>query len=154
MPPVVLRGLNAMSAETDQDFRPLEERERSLLERLLDHHPFDGREQLRRQLASTTARLIGEYHDNYGSIALPVAHPVPAGVRYRVPVEAEYLDDDGVPVWVLLHVDCEGVMCELEICRADGRPLISPPTPQRIEPFSADYGARRSGGIPRIRNPF
>ena len=41
---------------------------------------------------------------------------------------------------VLLHVNRQGMMCELEICRADGQPLISPPTPERLEPFSKDYG--------------
>jgi hypothetical protein len=133
--------MNAMSAKNDTDFRPLEERERKLLERLLEHHPFEGRDQLRRQLDSTTARLIVEHNDNYGSIELRVADPTPASVLYLVPVEAEYLDDDGIPVWVLLHVTREGVMWQLEICRADGLPLISPPKPERLEPFSKDYGA-------------
>ena len=121
-------------------FRPLEELERRLLQRLLEHHPFDGRDELRKQLESATARTIAEHHDNYGSIELRVADPTPARVRFRVPVEAEYLDDDGVPVWVLLHVNREGVMCQLEICRADGLRLQSPATAERIEPFSADYG--------------
>jgi hypothetical protein len=124
-----------MSEQNGIEFRPLEERERKLLESLLDHHPFDGRDQLRRQLESTTARLIETYHDNYGSIELRVADPTPASGRYRVPVEGQYLDDDGVPVWLLLHVNREGVMCELEICRADGQPLISPPLPERLEVY-------------------
>src|SRR5258708_160258 len=118
-----------MSEENDKTIRVLQERETRILERLLGHHPFDGRDELLKQLQSTMARPIVEYHDNYGSIELRVTHPSPASVRYRVPVEAEYLDDDGVPVWVLLHVNREGLMCELEICRADGQPLISPPTP-------------------------
>jgi hypothetical protein len=129
-----------MSAANDNDFRPLEERERKLLERLLEHHSFEGRDQLRKQLDSTTARLIVEHNDNYGSIQLFVADPTPANVLCSVPVEAEYLDEGGIPVWVLLHVK-NGVMRQLEICRADGRPLILPPTPERIEPFSKDYGA-------------
>ena len=82
----------------ENGFRPLKERERRLLERLLEHHPFDGRDELRKQLESTTARLIVEHNDNYGSIELRVADPTPASVRYRVPVEAQYLDDDGVPI--------------------------------------------------------
>jgi hypothetical protein len=123
-----------MDAVHGAEFRPLQERERRLLERLLDHHPFEGRDQLRRQLDSTTARLIVEFNDNYGSIELFVTDPVPAPVSRSVPVEAEYQDDDGVPVWVLLHVK-RGVMWELEICRADGQPLISPPIPERLEPF-------------------
>ena len=124
-----------MRAENNTDFRPLEERERKLLETLLEHHPFEGRDQLRRQLDSTTARLIVEHHDNYGSIELRVADPIPSSGRYRVPVEAQYLDDDGVPVWLLLHLNHEGVMWQLEICRADGRPLISPPIPERLEVY-------------------
>ena len=128
-----------MSGENDASFRPLAERERKILERLLEYHPFEGRDQLRKQLDSTTARLIVEHNDNYGSIQLRVADPVPANVLCRVPVEAEYLDDDGIPVWVLLHVDGGGVMRELEICRADGKPLITPPMADRLEPFSKDY---------------
>lgn len=124
-----------MEPESPKTFRPLEDHERKILERLLDHHAFEGRDELRTQLNSTTARLILEYNDNYGSIELYVAVPTPAPVRRRVPVEAEYFDDDGTPVWVLLHVDRNGVLHELEICRADGRPLLARPTPERLEPF-------------------
>jgi hypothetical protein len=141
-----------MSAANDTSFRPLEERERKLLERLLEHHSFEGRDQLRRQLDSTTARLVVAYKDNYGSIELSVAEPVPAKVSCSVPVEAEYLDEDGVPVWVLLHTK-GGVMWELEICRADGLPLILPATAERIEPFSKDYGALIEKAKARKGNP-
>src|ERR1041384_6143135 len=55
-----------MSAQDPTNFRPLEERDHKLLERLLEHHPFEGRDQLREQLDSTTARLIVEHNDNYG----------------------------------------------------------------------------------------
>jgi hypothetical protein len=92
-------------------------------------------------LDSTTARLIDEYKDNYGSIELRVADATPAKVPCLVPVEAEYFDDDGVPVWVLLHVNRAGVMQELEICRADGLALMSHPVPELLEPFSKDYAA-------------
>jgi hypothetical protein len=64
-----------------------------------------------------------------------VADPTPASLRYRIPVEAQYLDVDGVPVWLLLHVNREGLMCELEIVRADGRPLLSPPIPEHLEVY-------------------
>jgi hypothetical protein len=130
-----------MGEQHGNSFRVLQEIERRILERLLQYHEFDGRDELLTQLESTTARTILEHHDNYGSIELCVNQPTPARVRYRVPVEAEYLDDDGVPVWVLLHVNRGGLMCELEICRADGQPLISPPVPERLEPFSANYDA-------------
>ena len=124
-----------MDEETTTAFRPLRNEERRLLEALLDHHPFDGRDQLREQLESTTARLIGEYHDNYGSIELRVSNGPSSSARRRVPVEGQYLDHDGIPVWILLHINREGFLCELEIVRADGKPLISTPEPERLEVY-------------------
>jgi hypothetical protein len=122
-----------MDEEKTAAFRTLQGTERRLLEALLEHHPFDGRDQLREQLESTTARLIPEHHDNYGSVELHVSNGPPSKGRYRVPVEGQYLDDDGIPVWLLLHINREGFMCELEIVRADGKPLISTPPPERFE---------------------
>ena len=116
-------------------FRPLHDVERRLLETLLDHHQFVGRDQLRQQLEATTARLILEYQDNYGSIELHVSNGPPSSGRYRVPVEGRYVDDDGIPVWLLLHINREGFMCELEIVRADGKLLISPPIPEHLEVY-------------------
>ena len=124
-----------MNEEKTPALRPLQDAERRLLETLLDHHQFDGRDQLRGQLQSTTERLILEYQDNYGSIELRVSNgPHPAGDT-EVPVEGQYLDDDGIPVWFLLHIDREGFMCELEIVRADSKPLISTPTSERLEVY-------------------
>lgn len=124
-----------MDQEKTAAFRPLQDDERRLLETLLNHHPFDGRDQLREQLESTTARLIPDYHDNYGSIELHVSNGPPSSGRYRVPVEGQYLDDDGIPVWLMLHINREGFLCELEIVRADGKPLISIPRPERLEVY-------------------
>lgn len=124
-----------MTRQNQAAFRPLQGNERKLLETLLDHYWFEGRDQLRTQLDSVTARMIMEYKDNYGSIELNVANDTPSTGRYRVPVEGQYLDDDGVPVWLLLHINREGLMCELEIVRADGKPLISPPAPERLEVY-------------------
>jgi hypothetical protein len=116
-------------------FRPLKDSERRLLQCLLDHHAFQGRDELRIQLDSTTCRLIVEHNDNYGSIELRVANPTPASVSRLVPVEGEYRDDDGMVVWVILHINRAGVMRQLEICRADGRPLISSPVPERLDMY-------------------
>lgn len=124
-----------MDEEKAADFRPLQDNERKVLETLLDHHPFKGRDQLRKQLEATTARRIVEYRDNYGSIELRVSNGAPSSAQYRVPVEAQYLDDDGIPVWVLLHINREGFLCELEIVRADGKPLTSTPAPERLEVY-------------------
>jgi hypothetical protein len=126
---------SSMDDEKPSAFRALHDDERSLLETLLDHHQFDGREQLRQQLESATARLILEYDDNYGSVELRVSNGPPSSGRYRVPVEGQYLDHDGIPVWLLLHINREGFMCELEIVRADGKPLLSPPTAERLEVY-------------------
>ncbi len=126
---------SSMNGEKAPAFRALQDDERKLLETLLDHHRFEGRDQLRGQLDSTTARLISESQDNYGSIELHVSNGPPSSGRYRVPVEGQYLDADGIPVWLLLHVNREGFMCELEIVRADGKPLISTPTPERLEVY-------------------
>jgi hypothetical protein len=52
-----------------------------------------------------------EYQDNYGSIELHVSNGAPSSGRSRVPVEGQFLDDDGVPVWLLLHINREGFMC-------------------------------------------
>jgi len=116
-------------------FRPLQDDERRLLETLLDHHPFDGRDQLREQMEWTTARLILEHQDNYGSIELHVSKGPASNGLYRVPVEGQCLDDDGIPVWLLLHINREGFMCELEIVRADGKPLMSTPKPECLEVY-------------------
>ena len=124
-----------MDEENIAAFRSLQDDERRLLETLLDHHEFDGRDQLRQQLESTTARLILEHQDNYGSIELHVSTGPPSTGRYRVPVEGQYLDDDGIPVWLLVHINPEGSMCELEIVRADGKSLISTPTTERLEVY-------------------
>jgi hypothetical protein len=124
-----------MSEESPAPFRPLQDHERKLLQTLLDHRQFDGRDQLREQLESTMARLVLAYKDNYGSIELRVSNGPPSSGRRRVPVEGEYRDEDGIPVWLLLHINREGFMCELEIVRADGKPLISPPTPDRLEVY-------------------
>ena len=124
-----------MDGDNPAAFRPLQDSERKLLETLLDHHQFVGRDQLREQLESTTARLILVHQDNYGSIELHVSKGPPSNGRYRVPVEGQYLDNDGIPVWLLLHINREGFMCELEIVRADGEPLISTPRPEGLEVY-------------------
>jgi hypothetical protein len=123
-----------MDEEKTAASRSLRDDERRLLETLLNHQ-FNGRDQLLEQLESTTARLIVEHQDNYGSIELHVSNGPPSSGRYRVPVEGQYFDDDGIPVWLLLHINREGFMCELEIVRADGKPLISTPKPERLEVY-------------------
>ncbi len=58
-----------------------------------------------------------------------------AAVTWRVPIEAEGNDADGMPFAILLHV-LDGYLSELEIYRMDGKPFLDYPQPSnlRIEP--------------------
>ncbi len=70
----------------DLEFRPLEEREGNILERLLEH-PFPGRDESRLRMSSIAGKVI----DTYGSLELPVPVVHVAPVIQNVPVEAETL---------------------------------------------------------------
>lgn len=100
----------------DADFRPLKPRERALIEALLVE-PFAGREELSAQLKVALCRSI----DDEGSLALSVTGAAPAPVMFRVPVEGETHDPDGMSVAILLHV-VDGYLEELEVFRGDSGP--------------------------------
>ena len=106
----------------ESDFRPLTENERQLLERMLED-VFPGRDELRRQLGSVTAKRINEN----GSLDLKVCSGPVAQVPRRVPTEAWYPDTDGMMIRLLLHV-VEGKMYGLEIYKDDGSKIIRSPT--------------------------
>ena len=96
--------------------------ERSLLARLLAAD-FPGARELRQQAA--TLRVVKALAD--GTLDLHVDAGAPrADVPSRVPVEADYDDEDGVPVSLLLHV-LDGMLAELEVVKADGSPVARPP---------------------------
>jgi hypothetical protein len=57
-----------------------------------------------------------------------------APVRTRIPVEAEGVDQDGVPIHFLLHV-VDGFAKELEIYREDSGPVRRLPSPDTLELF-------------------
>src|SRR3954468_11828669 len=102
-------------------FRPLTTYERAVLDKLLEPN-FPGREELRRQLDSVTARQLFED----GTLALQCGVCDPAQVKGRVPTEGECEDADGVVIHVLLHV-VDGVMSELEVFKDDGSLARNPP---------------------------
>lgn len=106
----------------ETDFRPLSESEKQLLERMLDD-AFPGRDELRRQLDSVTAKRINEN----GSLDLKVSSGPVAQVPRRVPTEAWCPDTDGMMIRLLLHV-VEGTMYGLEIYKDDGSKIVRPPT--------------------------
>lgn len=101
--------------------RSLQAHERALIEQLL-RPPFDGRDEILSQLATARVVAVGE-GDTRTLRFGPARSDVPrARTVLRVPVEAEALDDDGVPIAVLLHV-VDGLAEELEIYRVDGQPI-------------------------------
>ena len=110
-----------------------------ILEKLLECQ-FRGRDELRQQLAFATVRPI----DESGSLALKVTSPILAETEHRVPVEAEYLDADGVPIWILLHV-VNGLLNELEIIKADGSTMQNPRRPDLFVPQKS--GALQGGVV-------
>jgi hypothetical protein len=94
--------------------------ERSLLQQLLDARPV-GEPALREQLK--TARVRAESSGDSRSVWLDVDERSPRSTGSpRVPVSGEAVDEDGVPIAVLLHV-VDGLVQELEIYRVDGAPI-------------------------------
>ena len=106
----------------EQAFRPLYEHERDLIEKLLEPE-FAGRDELRAQLRTVTARHI---LDDGTMVELQCDSNVRAPVRNRVPTEGTCKDTDGETIVVFLHV-VNGLMHELEILKYDG-PICKWPT--------------------------
>ncbi len=111
-------------------FRNLTEAELILLKRLLEA-PMDDdeREKLMGQLADCLVREVQEYNDNYGSIEFECARPL--GEHYTV-AEAHGKDSDGADVYILLCVS-NGELHEMEVVRADGRPLLNMPSAEDFD---------------------
>lgn len=111
-----------------EGLRPPSAAERDLLQRLLDVD-FQGAEALSRQLGNTLVEPI----DRDGSLRLRPVEATPVTVSRRIPVEATYVDADGVVVHVLIHV-IEGVLNELEVYREDsGDVLVAPADAKQLE---------------------
>lgn len=111
---------------TGEPFREPQRAEKELLWKLLQED-FPGVSELREQLAQTFVSPI----DENGSLSLATTWRYPAAVSNRIPVEASYIDSDGVEVYVLLHV-VSGYLDELEVYRADSRKIANLPTAQAI----------------------
>src|SRR4029079_10712769 len=92
--------------------RELSVHEREIVSRLLNAD-FTGAVRLREQANAATVRA--EDHGGVLALVFSAQSPThPAQVNNRVPVEAEGLDSDGMPIQVLLHV-VGGVLQEVEI---------------------------------------
>lgn len=112
----------------DLGFRKLDERERGLLEKLLEVE-FPGRDELRAQLASLTANQI----EKDGTLNLRCDSGPPAATRFRLVAEAMCKDADGGSMSVMLHVNSQGFMRMLEVIKYDGSPIVRPPSARDLE---------------------
>src|SRR5206468_856533 len=98
----------------DSEFRQLDARERGLLEKLLEAD-FSGRDELRTQLDSLTAKQIEED----GTLSLRCGSGRPSPRKYKLPFEG--------------------------ICKDAGSPIINPPTARDMENLLPVCGGRREG---------
>ena len=116
----------------DEDFRPLTERERSVLEQLLADD-FPGVEGLRKQLASPLVRTI----DEFGSLTVKPSSGEKAEVTKTVPVEAEFEDVDGVTISILLFVHA-GLVYELQLFKGDDSAIIRWPVAEEMKEATSE----------------
>jgi hypothetical protein len=116
----------AMSNPIDPEFRPLKDHERELIEKLLGP-AFVGRDELRLQLNSTTARQVM----NDGTLFLQCDPGSPALGKNRLVMEATWTDADGGSGCVMLHVK-DGYMSMLEILKYGPSEIIQPPAAHTI----------------------
>jgi len=100
--------------------RPLNDGERELLARMLVAE-FPGIVEVRAQIAASSilrCDVVGGVVFTFGvaddAVRVEVSGPVP--------VEAEGVDEDGMGIHILLHVE-DGKVRELEIYREDGLPI-------------------------------
>jgi hypothetical protein len=80
--------------------------------------PFTGRDEIREQIKSSLVRTL----DDDGCLEFQVQSKVHANVKFRVPVEGEGTDADGIKIHILLHV-VSGKVNELEIYKEDSSPI-------------------------------
>src|SRR5437016_13355731 len=113
-----------------QQFREMTQKERSLVDRLLEF-PFPGRDALTEQLHDSLVRPFG---DN-GSLDFQVRRGVRADVNDPIPVEGAAEDVDGTTIHILLHV-IDGTARDLEVYKNDSSRVIKMPEPPELRLFS------------------
>ena len=104
---------------SSKNFRPPSDLKRQILDRLVNVD-FVGQRELAQQLSEVSVRLI----DENGSLEIRGREDAPpAPVDYRIPVEAQTEDSDGMTVILTLHV-VNGRVSELEVIRADSKRVL------------------------------
>jgi hypothetical protein len=112
------------------NYRQLTLLELEILHKLLSR-PFKGSEEIKKQIENCEVRVIPEYTDNWGSIEFNIHSKVKAEVDSRVPVSADTIDIDNVPINIFLHI-VDGFADELEITKADNSPLKGLINPKKL----------------------
>jgi hypothetical protein len=124
----------------DSGFRQLDARERGLLEKLLEAE-FPGRDELRTQLDSLTAKQIEED----GTLSLRCDSESPSPGKYAVAMEGMCKDADGGDMSVMLHLNHQGFMSMLEIIKYGPSPIISPPSARDLVLLLPEDRGRKPG---------
>jgi hypothetical protein len=108
--------------------RELTSDERRILDRMIDQLP-DLRHYLNKQLAEAKVVPL----DDEGSLRFFIDRSTPllGEAVERVPVTAIFDDADGIPVYILLHIEA-GRLSELEIYKADGSPIANEPIAEKL----------------------
>ena len=110
--------------------RELTNSEVSLLSRLLESD-FPGRDEIAKQVHSARVEPI----DANGSLNFFVCNPTRVETKFRIPVEGEFEDVDGVTIHVLLHV-VNGIVDELEVYKEDGSNVQCIPEATQLRIFT------------------
>ena len=108
--------------------RALTSEERRILNRILAQIP-NAKDQLKQQARSAKVITL----DAEGSLrfALPPSITPLTISTDRVPVTGIFDDDDGIPVYILLHIE-GGKISELEIYKADGSTILRRPAADKL----------------------
>jgi hypothetical protein len=125
----------------DSGFRQLTERERGLMEKLLEAD-FPGRDELRTQVGSVTAKQI----EQDGTLSLRCDSGLPSPRKQTLVAEAWCKDADGGDMSVMLHVNKDGFMNMLEIIKYDFSSIIRPPTAHDLILLLPEDRGQKSGG--------
>ena len=104
---------------------------RAILDKLLSEQ-FPGRDEILTQVHNSTAKVVEDYKDDYGSVEFSVHARTRSPVLKHVPVYGTALDEDGVPIEFLLHV-VDGFIKELEIVKLDGTAIKKMPAASELD---------------------
>ena len=110
------------------------------MEKLLEVE-FPGRDELRAQLGSVTAKQI----EDDGTLILRCVSGPPSRKKHTLATEGTCKDADGMTVSVMLHIDKDGFMNMLEIYKYDFSPIINPPSARDLMLLLPEDGGQKPG---------